>query len=391
LVGEAQGMPISLKLIHEVLASAGGLATLLPTTPRASSPPSSRYDWRWLRVLATPGEAPVEVANEPCGATVDFFARAARALNDSHSADIAAFVRRLCEDPIFGGSVLDLGVERPPIDTVHVAYGVGLETRLQTSFVATTPSFQTPPYFVDKLGEDREAYERPTMQWVVNGSIDEVGLHARRVLSGTDQLRLEPEGRSGDDTVPYASLAAAHDWLGAHVEVSSIPLRTTFTRDEIFAGRYDREARRAVYDDPVDQDDPRVDVFETADVHRNRARRTSLMEMHGVSHRGSAQHPVFVDMVVRRVRDHVRSLLETTRELGLHHEDLLKLHLHRDNHYLAKATDFEPSSDADCLWSFAKSACAYPSHCEYRYHVGDLALSQSCRLKRHLVPQTDEL
>lgn len=422
LVGETQGMPISLKLVHEVLASAGGLAFLIPTEPRPNPPlpccnaqnvciptnqsalPAAIYQHPWLRIVGTP-ELVTDAHNNSldlgaettCLASTSaasFFETVATTLNDTHTRDLASFLHRLCDDPAIGANAMELGIERPPIDTVHVTYGVGLETRLQTSFSATGgPTSQTLPYFVDRLPPaEREMYDLPTRTFVVSGAISEVGLFERKLVGDIDHV--EPVGRSGDDTVPYASLSAAHDWLtygggnDTEVHVASVPLRRIFTRDEIWLGSYDAPNRRALYKEQQ-HDEPRMDIFEASFFRDGRALRTTLTELHGVAHRGSAQHSAFVQNVVRLVRAHALSVIEAKKQIGLYNEDLLK-HDVLDNgpvlsQFLFQSRDYEPSSDADCYWSFTKSSCAYPTHCEYRYHVGDLSLSQSCRVKKHII------
>lgn len=362
MVGETQGIPISLKFIHEVLASAGGLTTLIPT---------HAPDVPWLVA-----EEVGEIGSDPChgdNSALSFFERAAEKYNCTHMAQIASFVRRGCKDPVTGMNVFAAGVERPPIDTVHVAYGVGAETAIQTSFKTIGHSKQTPPYFEDGSEDDY-----PTVVWKVVGSKTEKGLK---------------EGeRSGDDTVQYSSLSAQHAWLGTvNVSAVSTPLRLRFGHSEIWKGKYDPEKKRGIYPDPPGEDDePRLELFEsTVRDERGGLKRTSLMEMHGVHHRGSAQHEVFVDYVVRQLTEHALGL-RRKRDEGVVVEDLFLTDFHESREYLESSRDYEPQGDDDCVWSFSRSSCAYPSHCEYRYHVGDLTLSHSCRLKKiSTAPNTD--
>ncbi|KAJ8602083.1 hypothetical protein CTAYLR_001631 [Chrysophaeum taylorii] len=381
IVGATQGMPISLKLIHEVLASAGGLTNLIPT-PTVEDPCGGRHDHElpWLRV-SSGGLFGPRACDGPDSA-IAFFREAAR--NDSHAADIAAFIERTCEDPLNANAH-----ERPPVDTVHVAYGVGLGTRIQTTF-ALLPgeTTQTLPYFADQLSlRERERYTRPARTWIVNGSVDEVGLNGRDLVDEKSEILKSGPGRSGDDTVPYVSLAAAHAWLDCDsVAVSSIPLRKLFTRDEIRRGVYDRRDRRAVYEtnDDDDEEENRYDLFESSTVRNDRrAERTIIMEMHRVAHRGSAIHPVYVDYVIRQIRAHVDTLRN-------HADDLLIDDVHQEPHQttdtLVQDRSYEPATDDDCVWSFVTSSCAFPSRCTWRYQVGDLSLSQSCRLRRRPPP-----
>lgn len=45
-----------------------------------------------------------------------------------------------------------------------------------------------------------------------------------------------------------------------------------------------------------------------------------------------------------------------------------------------------PSSDEECYWDFTVGACAWPEYCEYEYKFGNVAMSQSCRLKSATAP-----
>jgi len=103
------------------------------------------------------------------------------------------------------------------------------------------------------------------------------------------------------------------------------------------------------------------------------AHRTTVWEMEQVSHRVSANHPVYLQYTLFIVLCYV-----TTEDLPRHTEDLVvddisqpvfSKHINSD--------DFVPTDDSECFWSFSSAHCAYPEICEYRYAVGDLTPSQS--------------
>ncbi|KAH8049357.1 hypothetical protein JL721_11723 [Aureococcus anophagefferens] len=108
------------------------------------------------------------------------------------------------------------------------------------------------------------------------------------------------EAKSGDHTVPYASLSAAHAWLGGRVDVHSVPLRNFFEDDEVMSGTYDAANRAAVFDEtPVNHTllEPRFTTFES----RSSGRRTAVWEMDAVAHRDSSNHNVFLSHFLREL------------------------------------------------------------------------------------------
>mmetsp|Transcript_37456 Transcript_37456/g.120181 ORF Transcript_37456/g.120181 Transcript_37456/m.120181 type:complete len:312 (+) Transcript_37456:765-1700(+) len=274
--------------------------------------------------------------------------------------------------------------------------------------------------------------------------VDEVGFRQSVLVDQNRRVVRDSHapGKSGDDTVPYASLSAAHAWLGggkgdekdsekdseedseedsdddddATISVRSVPLRKKFLSDEVRVGRYSRRHRAmkvpaetlpsaaspspptcAAGDDAkrclqaIDfgvDDEPRLTVFESkrVDEATGAATRTTVMEMEGASHRGSANHPVYVEHLQLVLVDHILKSKDSRGE----REDLTPDDLDRGDlsAILFDVEDFVPTDDSDCFWSFTNAACAYPGICEYQYKIGDLYLSQSCRLKRS--PDNDD-
>ena len=418
LVGETHGMPIAIKYIHEVLASAGGIMALAPHNgnDKDERPPPLRADQPWLKILQTNGELeealnvshPYEFGPELCDDNIEtsalrFFQDIGAAVGDSQMTTTAAFLRRLCRDDVF-----QVGLERPPIDSVHVAYGVGLPTRISTTFeLLPGNSTQTLPYFPQ---DDLEKYHKPSRTWVVAGHVDEIGFRQRALIDETRHVINDPyaPGRSGDDTVPYYSLSAAHTWLGddSKVSVRSAPFRSKYLKEEVHEGSYDKEHRAMIqpmarptcakgddvkkcalneYHDDVE---PRVTAFESHTIHGNTVSHTIVAEMEGVSHRISASHPVYLQYLQLVIANYIH---KNKPKLG--HEDLDVDDVSSDlTKLLAEVKDHVPTDDSDCFWIYSRAACAYPGICEYQYKIGDLYLSQSCRLKTtNQHPPSDEL
>uniref|UniRef100_A0A7S3NPC1 Phospholipid:diacylglycerol acyltransferase n=1 Tax=Aureoumbra lagunensis TaxID=44058 RepID=A0A7S3NPC1_9STRA len=416
IVGEQNGMPISIKLIHEVLASsAGGILQLagIPESylfdqqPKNKTTHKSFFDdtnsFPWLRLQE---EDRVNNKNTshytyygqtPCHgefSTYNFFLKLANETNDSHSKETAALMHKLCFDPTIG-EIFRHGLNRPPIDKVHVSYGVGLMTRISTTFgLLPGNSSQTLPYFYDSMSKNFSKYERMTKTFTVRGYVDESGLDSRTLTDHNKHIIYEKlPGKSGDDTVPYSSLSAAHNWFHQdmdEVSVLSVPLRKKFLREEVLTNQiYNASTRSAISTDlnlsdyeqqctsperddrTCPQRESRLTIFEQiSKKEQNKQKVTTIWEIESASHRSSANHPVYLHHLQRLVLNHI---LETKNQTSISKaQDFFQ------------ANDFLPTDDSECFWSFAKAACAHPSICEYRYAVGDLSLSQSCRLKRTL-------
>ena len=166
---------------------------------------------------------------------------------------------------------------------------------------------ETPPFGVEKLEEafPETRWRRPARVWTVNSSVFESGTQYRELLDDKGKLLekdLMRDARSGDDTVPFASLSVVHDWLGeGQVRVLSAPLRSVFTVDEVIVGDYDAVRRASLYETPPPTAEPRITVFEAHDespIHG--PRHTEVWELEGVSHRFSANDPTFLYHMLRK-------------------------------------------------------------------------------------------
>mmetsp|Transcript_1754 Transcript_1754/g.6401 ORF Transcript_1754/g.6401 Transcript_1754/m.6401 type:complete len:592 (+) Transcript_1754:1-1776(+) len=394
VVGLQQGMPISLKYIHEVLASSGGLLNLMPASaspgrPKrfhgASLPEHARAELPWIRYTSDDGTSGTYGPEACCGPNSSHaFFQQAGLLNDTLLGNLALMLEEASlRDPFVGDVFKPEMVEsRPPIDVVIAAYGIGSKTVLQTSFTLGAEQHLTPPFNVDKLEVDQPGVEwrLPSRIWHYNNSNAEIGAKHRRLIDGkgrTISQSSDEFARSGDDTVPFASLSAAHDWLGESVRVHSLPMKATFLADEAVTGEYDAANRAPSFPDAKPPETPRLTIFESHGAAADgQATHTEVWEMEGVSHRFSANDEVFLTHLERKLHEHMAAT-KSKREAGYltenrHHDENLDIYLRCH----------EPKSDLDCFWIYGAAKCEYPEHCEYRYVLGDLTLSQSCRLQR---------
>ena len=366
VVGQTMGLPMKRARLREVLI-AGGIASLAPSVAtRGGAAP--RHATPELPTFRLGGDA---FGPEACCGPSSLAAGFERAAAfDDLLGDAAAMVRRLSADP-FVGDAFAVAVARPPVDVVVAAYGVGLQTELSASFRRVASTNATPPLGAGALeGAGVETYDglplrRTTALWEAAETVYERGLAHRELVDGAGRVRATGprEAKSGDHTVPYASLSAAHAWLGDRVDVHSVPLRNFFEDDEVMSGTYDADNRAAVFDDGNHTLlEPRFTTFES----RSSGRRTAVWEMDAVAHRDSSNHNVFLSHFLRELDVFAATAARTRRAS----EAPSRVHVE----------DWRPDGDAACYWSYARRRCANPGACEYRYAKGDLHLTQSCRL-----------
>ncbi|KAH8075768.1 hypothetical protein JL720_10474 [Aureococcus anophagefferens] len=269
----------------------------------------------------------------------------------------------------FVGDAFAVAVARPPVDVVVAAYGVGLQTELSASFrrVAARNARRRSARGPGSGGRGNlRRFAPPADDGALGGRGD--GLRARprapraRRRRGPRARDGPREAKSGDHTVPYASLSAAHAWLGGRVDVHSVPLRNFFEDDEVMSGTYDAANRAAVFDEtPVNHTllEPRFTTFES----RSSGRRTAVWEMDAVAHRDSSNHNVFLSHFLRELDVFAATAARRASEApsSVHVED------------------WRPDGDAACYWSYARRRCANPGACEYRCAKGDLHLTQRRR------------
>ena len=106
-------------------------------------------------------------------------------------------------------------------------------------------------------------------------------------------------------------------------------------------------------------------IFEsrTPDTH------TEIWEMDNVVHRDSSNNDVFIAHFLRELKIYAG----TDAAVDLKPADNAKSYVH--------LKDWKPEGDSSCYWDYTNAKCANLEVCEYRFEVGDLHLSQSCRLR----------
>ena len=131
-----------------------------------------------------------------------------------------------------------------------------------------------------------------------------------------------------------------------------------------------------------------------------KVRTVQVWEIEGVAHRDSVTDS--------RVLEQLRSVLLRNRKIKGKLKNIMSQSRHdleqrimdmvsRDLIYdvvlenAAWSHDSTPENDDECFWDYAKVTCAWGRYCEYRYKLGDLHLSQSCRLRDEPLPYDPEI
>ncbi|MED6111585.1 hypothetical protein PIB30_053558 [Stylosanthes scabra] len=199
--------------------------------------------------------------------------------------------------------------DRPPIKNVFCIYGTDSKTKVGYYFA---PSGKPYPD-----------------NWIITDIVYEFegSLYSR---SG-NLVEGNPGATSGDETVPYNSLAWCKSWLGSKVNITRAP-QSEHDDSESLPGK-----------------------------------RTAVWELDKANHRNIVRSPVLM------------------RELWL--EMWHDVHPDAKGKFVTKAKR-GPLRDDDCYWDYGKARCAWADYCEYRYVFGDVHLGQSCRLKS---TSTDQL
>ncbi|XP_025603209.1 phospholipid--sterol O-acyltransferase isoform X2 [Arachis hypogaea] len=227
--------------------------------------------------------------------------------------------------------------DRPPIKNVFCIYGTDSKTKVGYYFA---PSGKPYPD-----------------NWIITDIIYEFegSLYSR---SG-NLIEGNPGATSGDETVPYNSLAWCKSWLGPKVNITRAPqsehdgtdvqieLNVEHHHDEDVVANMTRSPKVKY-----------ITYYE--DSESLPGKRTAVWELDKANHRNIVRSPVLM------------------RELWL--EMWHDVHPDAKSKFVTKAKR-GPLRDDDCYWDYGKARCAWAEYCEYRYVFGDVHLGQSCRLK----------
>jgi hypothetical protein len=205
--------------------------------------------------------------------------------------------------------------------------------------------------------------------------------------------------KSGDLTVPYASLAHCHTWLGPSIQMTRIPQRLYFSEEEIgVVGNpsFVMKEKHADFTTSMEESsEPMITFYESQHITEdNKKWETAVWEIDGADHRGVIQFTAFL----RELKEEFAYMLakDSFVQTGPHHHHLSGTASHSgeilgDSTFrmmsseslegFAPKTVRIPRSDEDCVWDYYSAMCKFPEYCEYNYHFGDLTLDQSCRLR----------
>ncbi|KAE9621891.1 hypothetical protein Lal_00032827 [Lupinus albus] len=227
--------------------------------------------------------------------------------------------------------------DRPPIKNVFCIYGTGSKTKVGYYFA---PSGKPYPD-----------------NWIITDVIYE--LEGSLMSRSGNLVEGNPGATSGDETVPYHSLAWCKNWLGPKVNITRAPQVEHDGTDVQIKLNVERQPHEDIV--PNMTKSPKVKyITYYEDSESLPGKRTAVWELDKANHRNIVRSPVLM------------------RELWL--EMWHDIHPDAKSKFVMKAKR-GPLRDDDCYWDYAKARCAWPEYCEYRYAFGDVHLGQSCRLR----------
>ncbi|KAI4349359.1 hypothetical protein L6164_009954 [Bauhinia variegata] len=227
--------------------------------------------------------------------------------------------------------------DRPPIRNVFCIYGIDSKTKVGYYFA---PSGKPYPD-----------------NWIITDVIYES--EGSLISRSGNLVEGNPGASSGDETVPYNSLAWCKNWLGPEVNITRTPQSEHDGSDVQVELNVQHHHDEDVIPNMTKSPKAKYITY-YEDSASLPGKRTAVWEIDKANHRNIVRSPVLM------------------RELWLE--------IWHDIHPSAK-TDFVtkakrgPLRDDDCYWDYGKARCAWPEYCEYRYVFGDVHLGQSCRLK----------
>ncbi|XP_019456706.1 PREDICTED: phospholipid--sterol O-acyltransferase isoform X2 [Lupinus angustifolius] len=227
--------------------------------------------------------------------------------------------------------------DRPPIKNVFCIYGTDSKTKVGYYFA---PSGKPYPD-----------------NWIITDVIYE--LEGSLMSRSGNLVEGNPGATSGDETVPYHSLAWCKNWLGPKVNITRAPQVEHDGTDVQIKLNVEHQRHEDVV--PNMTKSPKVKyITYYEDSESLPGKRTAVWELDKANHRNIVRSPVLM------------------RELWL--EMWHDIHPDAKSKFVMKAKR-GPLRDDDCYWDYGKARCAWPEYCEYRYAFGDVHLGQSCRLR----------
>uniref|UniRef100_A0A7S4MS34 Uncharacterized protein n=1 Tax=Odontella aurita TaxID=265563 RepID=A0A7S4MS34_9STRA len=286
------------------------------------------------------------------------------------------------DDPVIGGGS-PLRPFTPPkgIDNIVCAYGVNVPTEVGFKF---------------REHPDKDGF------W----ELDETILNDGGDIRDTSGNFILPRRRrfaarkSGDGSVPYYSLSWCHSWFGqGAVNITKVPAHRQYEEEEVEAYTNVDVMDKSQFPAPGEKTSHNFNTFfsqtwfeDHPDTGLQRRKSIQVWEMDGIIHKDTVtdkrvtrlfekfigRSEKMARMFVRIRRRMIRKAREEVEKSGLLDENMMDqvaregAHLNYDN---------IPTTDGECYWDYYNMQCAWTRYCEYSFKLGDLHLTQSCRLR----------
>lgn len=292
-------------------------------------------------------------------------------------------------DPLIGG-VSPLEPWTPPkgIDHIICSYGVNVPT---------------------PVGYQFQQYDDGTYQ------VSDILLNDKGDIRSLNGDYVLPKGRryfgrkSGDGTVPYYSLSWCHSWFGSGlVNITKYPANRKYETDDV-ENFLNVDVMNASQTAKMDEnrtghgyDSMYVQQWQEEHPESGlpRLKTIQVWEINGVIHKDAITDTRMTHLIqwtMNKMEEFRRALLEAGEQIfdTARNESSLSsllnsnwmVEMAREGPLFSK--EHPPTTDDDCYWDYYNVACAWPRYCSHQYKIGDLHLSQSCRLRETPLAKDD--
>lgn len=292
-------------------------------------------------------------------------------------------------DPLIGGgSPLQPWTPPKGIDHIICTYGVNVPTPVGYKFKQQEEgTYQVSDILLNDQGDIHS----------LNG--DHVLPKGRRYLGR----------KSGDGTVPYYSLSWCHSWFGSGlVNITKYPANRKYETDDLETflnvdvlnasqtAKMDENRSwhgyNSIYVQQWQEDHPESGL--------QRMKSIQVWEINGVIHKDTITDKRVTHLIrwtMDKMEDLSRKLIEVRQQMiAKAREDMSSSSLLTTNWMVEMAREgplfskeHPPTTDDDCYWDYYNVACAWPRYCAYQFRIGDLHLSNSCRLRETPLAKDD--
>ena len=273
--------------------------------------------------------------------------------------------------------ILEPWMERPPFDRVVFAFGTNLQTAISHRW-----KFRKDYGPFKRWQHLERIYEDKGGKILRSPKVASLGIGSSTGMS-----------KSGDQVVPYMSLAFCHTWLPDKVNITRVPQRL-HTPNEVLAMEnisvedFERQLQCATQKEcagleskgNISSTTSPTELYDTFYEARwlnsvGRPMHTYIWEFEGQTHRELLRSDIFMrELVAELLWVSSRQKAAQPRLKQVVWEEMI-------DSASTRRSERAPTNDSQCYWDYWDMGCIPSEYCNYQYKFGDIRLSQSCRLR----------